>query len=179
MNIANNPIQFSNVVLGNEQQLGVNARDVHAALEVKTDFSDWIKKRIKQCKFEENYDFICFLKNEESKGRGGDRRSIEYIVSLDMAKHLGMMERNNKGHEIRKYFIEQEKIARSVTHSLQIEIGKAMQYLEQFSNSLSDAGRLLCVGGKQIKPKLLKELDELVGQVQPCLNSYDGKNILE
>ena len=54
-----------------------------------------------------------------------------------------------------------------------------MQYLDQFSNSLSDAGRLLCVGGKQIKPKLLKELDELVGQVQPCLNSYDGKNILE
>ena len=51
MNIANNPIQFSNVVLGNEQQLGVNARDVHAALEVKTDFSDWMKRRIKQCKF--------------------------------------------------------------------------------------------------------------------------------
>ncbi|MDH0718230.1 antA/AntB antirepressor family protein [Acinetobacter junii] len=177
MNIANNPIQFSNVVLGNEQQLGVNARDVHAALEVKTDFSDWMKRRIKQCKFEENYDYMLILKKEEQVS--GAKYLNEYIISIDMAKHLGMMERNNKGHEIRKYFIEQEKIARSVTHNLQIEIGKAMQYLEQFSNSLSDAGRLLCVGGKQIKPKLLKELDELVGQVQPCLNSYDGKNILE
>ena len=38
MNIENNPVQFSNVILGDEQQLGVNARDVHAALEVKTDF---------------------------------------------------------------------------------------------------------------------------------------------
>lgn len=62
MNIANNPIQFSNVVLGNEQQLGVNARDVHAALEVKTNFSDWMKRRIKQCKFEENYDYMLILK---------------------------------------------------------------------------------------------------------------------
>lgn len=120
---------------------------------------------------------MLILKKEEQVS--GAKYLNEYIISIDMAKHLGMMERNNKGHEIRKYFIEQEKIARSVTHNLQIEIGKAMQYLEQFSNSLSDAGRLLCVGGKQIKPKLLKELDELVGQVQPCLNSYDGKNILE
>lgn len=170
-------MQFSNVNLGDESQLGVNARDVHAALEVKTDFSDWIKRRIKQCKFEENYDFIKLLKKEELSKTG--QTVIEYIISLDMAKHLGMMEKNDKGHEIRKYFIEQEKVARSVTHNLQIEIGKAMQYLEQFTNSLSDAGRLLSVGGKQIKPKLLKELDGMIQQVQPCLNSYDGQNILD
>ncbi len=157
--------------------MGVNARDVHAALEVKTDFSDWIKRRIKQCKFEENYDFIKLLKKEELSKTG--QTVIEYIISLDMAKHLGMMEKNDKGHEIRKYFIEQEKVARSLTHNLQIEIGKAMQYLEQFTNSLSDAGRLLSVGGKQIKPKLLKELDGMIQQVQPCLNSYDGQNILD
>lgn len=180
MNIENNPVQFSNVTLGDEHQLGVNARDVHTALEVESDFSHWIKRRIKQCKFEENYDFICFVKNDVSnnksqKGRGGDRRSIEYIISLDMAKHLGMMEKNDKGHEIRKYFIEQEKIARNVTHNLQIEIGKAMQYLEQFTNSLSDAGRLLSVGGKQIKPKLLKELDGMIQQVQPSLDFDDDK----
>ena len=173
MNIENNPVQFSNVILGDEQQLGVNARDVHAALEVKTDFSDWIKRRIKQCKFEENYDFMVFLKKEENLS--GGRPATEYIISLDMAKHLGMMEKNDKGHEMRKYFIEQEKIARSVSQSIQVEIGKVMQHIEQFSNSLSDAARFLCVGGKQTKPKLLKELDGLLHQVQPYLNSYDDK----
>ena len=173
MNIENNPVQFSNVILGDEQQLGVNARDVHAALEVKTDFSDWIKRRIKQCKFEENYDFVVFLKKEENLF--GGRPTTEYIISLDMAKHLGMMEKNDKGHEMRKYFIEQEKIARSVSQSIQVEIGKVMQHIEQFSNSLSDAARFLCVGGKQTKPKLLKELDGLLHQVQPYLNSYDDK----
>ena len=173
MNSENSPVQFSNVTLGDEQQLGVNARDVHAALEVKTDFSDWIKRRIKQCKFEENYDFVVFLKKEENLS--GGRPATEYIISLDMAKHLGMMEKNDKGHEMRKYFIEQEKIARSVSQSIQVEIGKVMQHIEQFSNSLSDAARFLCVGGKQTKPKLLKELDGLLHQVQPYLNSYDDK----
>ena len=173
MNSENSPVQFSNVTLGDEQQLGVNARDVHAALEVKTDFSDWIKRRIKQCKFEENYDFVVFLKKEENLF--GGRPTTEYIISLDMAKHLGMMEKNDKGHEIRKYFIEQEKIARNVTQNLQIEIGKAMQYLEQFTNPLSDAGRLLSVGGKQIKPKLLKELDSMIHQVQHSLDFDEEK----
>ncbi|MFW2062723.1 antA/AntB antirepressor family protein [Acinetobacter ursingii] len=168
MNIQNNLVQFSNVNLGDEQQLGVNARDVHAMLDVKTDFSDWIKRRIKQCKFEENYDYILLLKKEEQVS--GAKYLNEYIISLDMAKHLGMMEKNDKGHEIRKYFIEQEKIARNVTQNLQIEIGKAMQYLDQFSNSLSDAGRLLSVGGKQIKPKLLKELDSMIQKVQHSLD---------
>ena len=173
MNSENSPVQFSNVTLGDEQQLGVNARDMHAALEVKTDFSDWIKRRIKQCKFEENYDFVVFLKKEENLF--GGRPTTEYIISLDMAKHLGMMEKSDKGHEIRKYFIEQEKIARNVTQNLQIEIGKAMQYLEQFTNSLSDAGRLLSVGGKQIKPKLLKELDSMIHQVQHSLDFDEEK----
>ena len=171
MNTENSPMQFANVVLAGENQLGVNARDVHTMLEVKTDFSDWIKRRIKQCKFEENYDYISFLKIEEREI--GATQRIEYIISLDMAKHLGMMERNEKGHEVRKYFIEQEKVARNATYSLQIEIGKAIQYLEQFNKTLSDAGRLLCVGGKQIKPKLIKELDGLMHKMQPSLNFLD------
>ena len=173
MNFENNPIQFSNIVLAGEQQLAVNARDVHVALEVKSEFSHWIKKRISQCKFEENYDYMLLLKKEEQVS--GAKYLNEYIISLDMAKHLGMMEKNDKGHEIRKYFIEQEKIARNVTQNLQIEIGKAMQYLEQFTNSLSDAGRLLSVGGKQIKPKLINELDTLIGQAQHSLNFGNGE----
>ena len=173
MNIENNPVQFSNVTLDGEQQLGVNARDVHAALEVKTDFSDWMKRRIKQCKFEENYDFIKVVKKNELSKTG--QWVTEYIVSLDMAKHLGMLEKNDKGHEIRKYFIEQEKIARNATQSIQLEIGKMMQQIGQFTDSLSNAGRFLSVGGKQIKPKLIKELDALIGQAQHSLNFGNGE----
>lgn len=163
-----NQISFTNVVLNNEQQLGVNARDVHAALEVKTDFSDWIKRRIKQCKFEEGYDYILVLKKEEQVS--GAKYLNEYIISLDMAKHLGMMERNEKGHEIRKYFIEQEKVARNASHNLQVEIGKAMQQIQHITEALSNSARFLCVAGKQTKPKMLKELDSMMQKMQPCLN---------
>ena len=173
MNFKNNPIQFSNIVLAGEHQLGVNARDVHAALEVKTDFSDWMKRRIKQCKFEENYDYMLLLKKEEQVS--GAKYLNEYIISLDMAKHLGMLEKNDKGHEIRKYFIEQEKIARNATQSIQLEIGKMMQQIGQFTDSLSNAGRFLSVGGKQIKPKLINELDTLIGQAQHSLNFGNGE----
>ena len=164
---------FIEVELNGKVQLGVNARDLHKMLEVKAEFSHWIKRRITQCKFEENYDYMLILKKEEQVS--GAKYLNEYIISLDMAEHLGMMEKNDKGHEIRKYFIEQEKIARNVTQNLQIEIGKAMQYLEQFTNSLSDAGRLLSVGGKQIKPKLLKELDSMIHQVQHSLDFDEEK----
>ncbi|MEQ1117148.1 antA/AntB antirepressor family protein [Acinetobacter junii] len=168
----NMPMQFSNVNLGDEGQLGVNARDVYKTLEVKADFSHWIKRRIKQGGFEENQDYILVVKKDEQVS--GAKFLHEYIVSLDMAKHLGMMEKNAKGREIRKYFIEHEKQSRNMNQSLQIEIGKFMQQVEQFKNSLSDAGRLLCVGGKQIMPKMLNELDSMVQKAQHKLDFNDG-----
>ncbi|WP_208432149.1 antA/AntB antirepressor family protein [Bartonella doshiae] len=87
----------------------VNARDLHAFLEVKTSFKDWIIRRIKECKFKEDHDFCSFL----SESSGG-RPSKDYALTLDMAKHLSMIERNDKGHEAREYFIECERRAKQV-----------------------------------------------------------------
>ena len=175
MNFENNLVQFSNVTLGDEQQLGVNARDVHLYLESKQIFQNWIKRRISQYGFVDGVDYLTYQSVNQVPHQGGFREvtTLEYVVSIGMAKELSMVEKTAKGREVRLYFIEQEKIARNVTQNLQIEIGKAMQYLEQFTNSLSDAGRLLCVGGKQIKPKLLKELDSMIEKVQPSLNFDD------
>ena len=64
-----NQTPFIEVELNGKVQLGVNARDLHKMLEVKTDFSDWIKRRIKQCGFEENFDFIKLLKKRSFQNR--------------------------------------------------------------------------------------------------------------
>lgn len=168
-----NQTPFVEFDLNGEVQLGVNARDLHEMLEVKAEFSHWIKRRINQCKFEENFDYVVFVKKDENL-KGG-RPTTEYLISVDMTKHLGMMERNDKGHEIRKYYIEQEKLARDAFSGVQLEIGKLTLLAEQWTETLSNAGRILSVGGKQVKPKILSKLDDLVKQAQYKLD-FDPKH---
>ena len=84
----------------------IDARTLHAFLEVGKVFATWITDRIKQYEFLENQDFIAISQNREiGKGRGKN----EYHLTLDMAKELSMVERNAKGKEARRYFIECEK----------------------------------------------------------------------
>jgi phage anti-repressor protein len=87
----------------------VNARELHTFLEIGRDFSNWIKARIVQYGFEEGEDFILIRQNGRTKNQGGDRRSINYFITLDMAKELAMVERNEKGKQARRYFIDCEK----------------------------------------------------------------------
>lgn len=169
-----NQTPFIEVELNGKVQLGVNARDLHKMLEVKTDFSDWIKRRIKQCGFEENFDYTLVLKKEEQVS--GAKYLNEYIISVDMTKHLGMMERNKKGHEIRKYYIEQEELARQLKDGLQVRIGKLSAQLELITQSLSGAASFLSIHGKQTKPAMLKELDELIKEAQPSLDFDEDKD---
>lgn len=89
----------------------VNARELHAFLEVQTRFNDWIKSRIEDFGFVENQDFTAFTENPVKPETGRPR--IEYALSLDMAKELSMLERNSKGRQARQYFIECERQANS------------------------------------------------------------------
>ena len=116
----------------NEQGIEtVNARELHEFLESKRDFSTWIKDRIAEYEFIKNKDFVC-TPNSGSKGRGGHNR-IEYFISLDMAKELSMVERNDKGKQARLYFIECERIAKakqvpqSFAEALQLAANQAKQ----------------------------------------------------
>ena len=90
----------------------VSARELHEGLEVKSKFADWIKNRIKKYGFEENEDYTCLSKNLETQrtnGQNGIAKEIDYIITIDMAKELCMVENNELGRQYRKYFIECEK----------------------------------------------------------------------
>lgn len=104
--IALNTIEFD----GSEQQT-VNARELHAFLEVGKDFSTWLKDRIEKYDFIENMDYVRFSP-ESGKTPCGGRPSVEYHISLSMAKELCMVERNEKGKQARQYFIECERVAK-------------------------------------------------------------------
>lgn len=94
----------------NNGQRAVNARDLHAFLESKQQFADWIKSRINQYGFVENQDYQI-LASENYEASWGGSNKVEYALSIDMAKELSMVERTQKGKDARSYFIACEKIA--------------------------------------------------------------------
>ncbi|EHL8730602.1 antA/AntB antirepressor family protein [Salmonella enterica] len=99
-------IPVFNGTINNEPVLLCNARDLHAFLDVGKDFSTWIKSRIAEYGFVENQDYIVFSPN---LGKMVGRKKIDYHLTLDTAKETAMVERNEKGRQIRRYFIECEK----------------------------------------------------------------------
>jgi antA/antB antirepressor domain protein len=85
------------------EHITVSARDLHEALEVKTQFKDWFP-RMCEYGFEDGKDFCSFL----SESTGG-RPSQDAQITVDMAKEIAMLQRTEKGKEVRKYFIQVEK----------------------------------------------------------------------
>lgn len=106
----NELIKIEPAEIGGETIQTCNARDLHAFLEVKSNFRDWIKNRIDDFDFKENHDYVTFAKNL-AKGRP----SVEYFLRLNMAKELSMVERTAKGKEARRYFIQCEAIAKQAS----------------------------------------------------------------
>jgi len=102
-----------------EKKRFVNARELYQWLGVGRDFSNWIKDRIEKYDFVENLDyFIAFAKfgdglNAQKTGKIIDAKTgkilpKEYVVSVDMAKELAMVENSEIGKKVRKYFISVE-----------------------------------------------------------------------
>ncbi len=106
-----NLIAISEQRIDNENVQTVNARELHAFLEVGKMFANWINDRINQYGFVENQDYIVIANS--GKNPNGGRPSKEYYISIDMAKELSMVERNEKGKQARRYFIECEKQAQN------------------------------------------------------------------
>ncbi len=100
-----NLVTVFNGIIANQSVQLANARELHAFLESKQQYTDWIKNRINEYGFIQDEDYI--IVTERTSGR--PRK--EYHITLDMGKELGMVERNERGRQIRKYFIECERRA--------------------------------------------------------------------
>ena len=91
--------------IGHQTVQTVDGRTLHTFLEVQTEFSKWMDRRIEEYGFIEEQDFSSFL----AKTPQGGRPSKEYALTLNMGKELAMVERNAKGKQARQYFIECEQ----------------------------------------------------------------------
>lgn len=165
----NNLVPVTETQFNGKLQQTVSAKQLHHFLGVGRDFSTWIKGRIEQYGFIENDDYVVFdspeLVNQSIKNkqinkretvRGGDRRSINYHLTLNMAKELAMIENNEKGRAIRKYFIRCEEHLKEIAPTIQkkaLNRLKARLKVADYSRPMCDALTIQRLSlGKETKP---------------------------
>ena len=115
--------------MNDPERITVSARDLHEFLEVETRFNDWFH-RMCEYGFAENHDFRFYSKMSNTSG---GRPAQDAQITIDMAKELCMLQRNEKGKQARQYFIQLEKDWNSpekvMARALQIA-NKKLQVLE-------------------------------------------------
>ncbi len=116
----------------------VSARDLWEKLEINRQFADWIKDQLSL--FVENQDYVLISPVCEIKKRGGDRKSIEYYLTLTCAEHIALMSRTPKGKEIRQYFIDIEKKYREGKISYKQIRDKSKEVRRKFTDTLKERG---------------------------------------
>jgi len=158
--------------IGNGEINSVDARELHVFLEVQTQFSKWINRRINEYCFTQHIDFITISRNDYSPPR------IDYTISIDMAKELSMVERNHKGKDARQYFISMEKQVKELPHQTpsptwEIE-SEAIQRMLRSSNApehmiaTEKYKHVLKLGGPDLR--------NIVGEL-PCSQNIKEKDV--
>lgn len=153
----------------------INARELHQELENKRKFVDWIKQRIEKYNFLENQDFVTFHKFVKRGKNNLGTKLTEYYVTMDMAKELCMVENNEKGRFIRRYFIETEKRYREIintnndTNQLIDIMQNAINYMKENNLRVDN----LELGLKQVKNEIenIKSSIDIKIQNNYCLAS--------
>lgn len=84
----------------------VLARDLHEFLEVKTAYKDWFP-RMCEYGFAEGEDYCSFLSDRSDGLPGKPRQDAQ--LTIDTAKEICMLQRNEKGKQARQYFLQLEK----------------------------------------------------------------------
>ena len=161
-------VPITQLVISDEQEAAVDARDLHAFLETTYKFTDWVKARIRNSIFEEGTDFVTVQRQaDDDTVFGGKRKTTDVYLTLGVAKEIAMMENNAKGSEVRRYFIDYEKNAKK---QLQLIAERAKQLVEE-AQSVADL---------RVKALAYATVDEFRDiQVGRMLTPPEGASFLE
>ncbi|MEG3265775.1 phage antirepressor KilAC domain-containing protein [Streptococcus suis] len=95
--------EIINVSVNDNQEPVVSGRQLHEALGVNSRYTTWFE-RMTEYGFVEGQDFLPNL----GKSTGG-RQAVDHVIKLDMAKEIAMIQRTDRGKQVRQYFIQVEK----------------------------------------------------------------------
>lgn len=145
----------------------VSARSLYEFLEVTERFSTWFERQL-QFGFIENQDFTS-VKSFTLVNNGAKREIDDYALTIDCAKEISMIQRNEKGKQARQYFIEAEKKFRAMQLG-----GGGFQIPQSFSEALMLAAKQaeeIEKQQKQLKEQAPKVLfsDAVATSTKSCL----------
>lgn len=109
----------------------VDARELHEKLMVGKDFTSWIKGRIEKFDFVENEDYFLTL---TKIGERGNVTRHDYYLTIDTSKEIAMVQNNEMGKAIRRYFIEVEKRTKQLnfpSYMIEDPIKRAEKWIEE------------------------------------------------
>lgn len=117
-------------------RITLSARELHEFLEIDTPFKKWFG-RMKEYGFEENSDYREVMDKIVQNPLGG-RPSTDYEITLDMAKEIAMIQRNEKGKQARQSFIEVEKKWNSPEYIMNRALEYSRKQVEQLKHENSE-----------------------------------------
>ena len=144
----------------------VYGSDLHKVLGVKSNYREWSIRRFKDCDASETADY----QGVEISTPGNPTPKKDHIILLDTAKEMAMLERNDMGKKVRRYFIEIEKKYKQQPQNMNREQLMAMAFLE--ANKIIDEQKQLI----EQKDKLIEEQKPLVefathvGEASNCID---------
>lgn len=175
-----------------EDTLLCNARDLHKALGVGRDFSTWVKDRIQAYGFELGPDYVTgtgLSSPDSGSSKARPQELLEYYLTLDMAKELAMLENNDVGRQVRRYFIQREKQAVELlrqavieerdrpllgarTPKMQIRAGDLVKITNLASEAASKLARATTVGEYEQQLQALTSYNRAVGLPLPKVEHF-------
>lgn len=160
-------------------RITLSARDLHNFLEVGSKYNDWFK-RMCEYGFNENVDYRMVTRKKVTNNPKNPYATYsDHEITIDMAKEISMLQRNEKGKQARQYFIEVEKqwnspervIARGLIESQKmidslnqqvIEMKPKADYFDQLVNrnlltNFRDTSKELRIAPKKFIEMLLED----------------------
>lgn len=141
-------LQITNTKINNQEINAVSARELHKFLECTERFSAWFE-RMCQYGFEEQQDFTG-VKSFTVVNNGAEKPLDDFMISIDMAKEISMLQRSDKGKEARKYFIECEKQLKDLTPKF-ANMSPQLQLLIQMEQQQNEIKATLDFQAEQLK----------------------------
>lgn len=149
----------------NEQ--AVSARELHEKLGIEKHFTQWWEQQINRLNLIEGRDFLT-LRLESTGGRPG----VDFVVPIDIAKHICMISGGERAHMIREYFIQVERAWNSPEQVMARALQIANRQIDTYKERLQIAEQTV----KELAPAA--EFGNSIGSCQDAILIRDFAKVL-